>query len=200
MCLWRSRDRENHYKEKAWPRRTSFQPDPNNIIGNSRIDPKKSITSYSPHKTWSNKTVDQSSKGEGSCLEHLRGKFQKFPNAKLKEGIIDGPQIRKMLNDEYFITLMNQKQKAACISFMQVLENILENHKSRGYKKIVAGMVKIFDEVGCLMNLKLRFLFSHLDYFTISLGDNSEEQGERFHKDIKEIEFCQTLKEEKNDK
>lgn len=38
------------------------------------------------------------------------------------------------------------------------------------------------------MNLKLHFLDSHLDYFPENLGHFSEEQGERFHQDIKEME------------
>lgn len=38
------------------------------------------------------------------------------------------------------------------------------------------------------MTYKLHFLYSHLDYFPENLGDYSEEQGERFHQDIKEME------------
>ena len=42
--------------------------------------------------------------------------------------------------------------------------------------------------MGCSMSLKLQFLHSHLDYFPQNLGDYSEEQGERFHQDISEME------------
>ena len=38
------------------------------------------------------------------------------------------------------------------------------------------------------MNLKLHLLYSHIDEFPENLGDYSEEQGERFHQDIKEME------------
>ena len=38
------------------------------------------------------------------------------------------------------------------------------------------------------MSVKLHFLHSHLDFFPDNLGDVSEEQGERFHQDIKDIE------------
>jgi hypothetical protein len=38
------------------------------------------------------------------------------------------------------------------------------------------------------MNLKIHFLNSHLDFLTKNLGAVSEEQGERFHQDIKEME------------
>ena len=35
------------------------------------------------------------------------------------------------------------------------------------------------------MSVKVHFLYSHLDYFPENLGAFSEEQGERFHQDIK---------------
>ncbi|GBL81342.1 hypothetical protein AVEN_143651-1 [Araneus ventricosus] len=38
------------------------------------------------------------------------------------------------------------------------------------------------------MSLKVHFLDSHLDCFPENLGAVSEEQGERFHQDIKEME------------
>ena len=41
------------------------------------------------------------------------------------------------------------------------------------------------------MSLKLHFLHAQMDYFSETLGAVSEEQGERFHQDIKEMERCQ---------
>lgn len=38
------------------------------------------------------------------------------------------------------------------------------------------------------MSVKLHFLNSHVDYFPENLGVVSEEQGERFHQNIKEME------------
>ena len=38
------------------------------------------------------------------------------------------------------------------------------------------------------MSIKFHFLFSHLDTFPDNMGDVSDEQGERFHQDIKEME------------
>lgn len=34
----------------------------------------------------------------------------------------------------------------------------------------------------------MHFLFSHLDHFPPNLGDVSDEQGERFHQDLKIME------------
>jgi hypothetical protein len=49
-------------------------------------------------------------------------------------------------------------------------------------------MLDKFKELGCNMSLKVHFLDSHLDYFPANIGAISEEQGERFHQDIKEME------------
>ena len=49
-------------------------------------------------------------------------------------------------------------------------------------------MLQKFQEQGCLMSIKLRFLHSHLEHFPENHGDYSEEQEERFHQDIKEME------------
>ena len=38
------------------------------------------------------------------------------------------------------------------------------------------------------MSIKVHFLQSHLDRFPENLGDFSEEQGKRFHQDIKVME------------
>ena len=80
------------------------------------------------------------------------------------------------------------RKKAAWISFKEVVENFLGNFKSDNYEKIVKNMLQKFQEQGCLMSIKLHFLHSHLEHFPENLGDYSEEQGERFHQDIKEME------------
>ncbi|KAL7630004.1 UNVERIFIED_CONTAM: hypothetical protein RMT77_019877 [Armadillidium vulgare] len=38
------------------------------------------------------------------------------------------------------------------------------------------------------MSIKIHYLHSHLDNFPENLGDVSDEQGERFHQDIKTME------------
>ena len=46
------------------------------------------------------------------------------------EGVFDRLQIRKILNDQNFIKVMNKKQKAAWTSFKNIMENFPGNHKS----------------------------------------------------------------------
>ena len=42
--------------------------------------------------------------------------------------------------------------------------------------------------MGATTSIKLHFLYSNLDRFPENLGDLSDEQGERFHQDISEME------------
>ena len=52
----------------------------------------------------------------------------------------------------------------------------------------VETMLRHYCALGCNMSLKLHFLHSHLDYILENLGDVSEEQGERLHQYIKDME------------
>lgn len=93
-----------------------------------------------------------------------------------------------MFRDEKFTSKMSALEKNAWLSFRQVSENFLGNPKSPNYKELVEELASNFQKMKCLMNFKLHLLDSHLDYFPENLGDYSEEQGERFHQDLKEIE------------
>ena len=61
---------------------------------------------------------------EGDCFRYLGNKFPSRSDAKLKAGIFDGPQIRKLLNDEKFTDSINDREKAACSSSKEVVENL----------------------------------------------------------------------------
>ncbi|GBN53919.1 hypothetical protein AVEN_37959-1 [Araneus ventricosus] len=92
------------------------------------------------------------------------------------------------MKDENFETQMETNERKAWESFKLVITSFLGNKKDPNYKSIIEEMIKNFRILGCSMSLKVHFLYSHLDYFPESLGAVSEEQGERFHQDIKEME------------
>ena len=125
---------------------------------------------------------------DGTCFQYVRHKFPKISDAKLKEGIFIGPQIRTLLKDENFVNTMTKDQISAWVIFKEVVGNFLGNNKTQNYKVLVGKLVKSYEKLGYLMNLKLYFLHSHFDSFLSNLCDFSEEQGERFHQDIKEME------------
>ena len=50
---------------------------------------------------------------QGQCSIYLHKQFEKLGDANIKEGLFDGPQIRKMFKDQNFIHLMNERDKLA---------------------------------------------------------------------------------------
>jgi len=188
LCMFDSRDRANHYTVKVWPPRTSLTPGSNNVVKRPLVDPAKILLPPLHIKLGLMKQFVKALDKEGSCFKYLESVFKNITLVKLKEGIFDGPQIRKMFRDEEFVKSMNDTEKAAWLSFKDVATKFLGNNKDGNYKSIVENMVGNFKNLGCLMNLKLHFLDSHIDEFPQNLGDFSEEQGERFHQDMKEFE------------
>ena len=65
---------------------------------------------------------------------------------------------------------------------------ILGKKRDQRAEKMVELLIQKFEHGGCRMSLKLHFLFSHFDFFKENLSDYSEEHGERFHQDMKNIE------------
>ena len=64
----------------------------------------------------------------------------------------------------------------------------IKNKKAENYSDLVDEMLEAFCDLVCKMSIKLDYINSHLDQFPENLGDVSEEQGERFHQDLKTIE------------
>ena len=52
---------------------------------------------------------------------------------KLKAGIFDGPQIRKLVNDPDFSISISEIEKNAWDSFLWVIQNFLGNKKADDY-------------------------------------------------------------------
>ncbi|CAH2100954.1 unnamed protein product [Euphydryas editha] len=69
-----------------------------------------------------------------------------------------------------------------------LVEIFLGNKKSENYEEIVNNLLKNFHDMGVNMSLKIHFLHSHLNFFPENLGSMSDEQGERFHQDLRTFE------------
>ena len=48
---------------------------------------------------------------EGQCFQYIMSHFPQLSEAKLKEGIFDGPQIRKLLKGDVFVIKMTLTEK-----------------------------------------------------------------------------------------
>ena len=72
--------------------------------------------------------------------------------------------------------------------FKRICKDFLRNHKAVNYKNVVQDLLTLYKVMGCNMSLKIHFLESHLDFFPENLCKVSDEQGERFHRDITAME------------
>lgn len=124
----------------------------------------------------------------GHGFQYLKDKFPRISEAKIKEGIFVGPQIRKVMNDPAFDGTLNEVETAAWQSFKKVVRNFLGNHKADNYREHIAELLQNYRILGCNMSLKIHFLESHLDFFPDNLGAVSDEHGERFHQEISIME------------
>ena len=60
---------------------------------------------------------------EGEAFKYLKTKFSHLSDAKIKEGIFVGPQIRELFKDESFNRVIEGKEKAAWEAFKTVVHN-----------------------------------------------------------------------------
>lgn len=188
LCLWDSRDRGNHFVKKEWPLRSSFKPGDKNVLYSPLVDPKDVILPPLHIKLGLMKNFVKAMDKEGEGFKYLTLSFPQLSEAKIKEGVFTGPDIRKMIRDPDFEKMLNKKELDAWVSFVKVVKGFLGNKKEDNYKDLVLNLLKTFKAMGCNMSLKIHFLHSHMDFFPENLGAVSDEQGERFHQDIKTIE------------
>jgi len=107
------------------------------------------------------KSVDITGRG----FEYVRNKFPNVSDAKIKEGIFIGPQMRELMQDKQFDEDLNETGRNARLSFERVCKDFLGNHKAANYKDVVQDLLTSYKAMGCNMSLKIHFLESHLDFF-----------------------------------
>lgn len=188
ICLWDSRAKQNHWIKKEWPLRENMVVGKLNVINPPLVSRDRIILPPLHIKLGLMKQFVKALDKNGACFAYITKKFPGLSAEKLKAGIFDGPQIRTLIKDNNFIDCMNNLESVAWKSFVQVVTKFLGNEKADNYVELVNDLLGSFKNLGCNMSIKVHYLHSHLDKFPENLGSYSEEQGERFHQDLKEME------------
>lgn len=188
ICEWDSRARAFHYIRKDWTTRNLLEPGAKNVQNKPLVDPEKILLPPLHIKLGLMKNFVKAMKKDGEAFKYLREKFPRLSEAKVKEGIFVGPQIRELFRDRYFDEVLQGDEKAAWQSFKDVCSNFLGNKRAENYKELVDALLSSYKKLGCNMSLKIHFLHSHLDFFPNNCGAVSDEHGERFHQDISAME------------
>jgi len=82
-----------------------------------------------PHENFV-KGMDKTGRG----FEYVRNKFPNLSDAKLKEGIFIGLQIRELMQDKHFDEELNETERNAWLSFKRICKDFLGNHKVANYQ------------------------------------------------------------------
>ena len=107
-------------------------------------------------------------------------------DAKIKEGIFTGVQIRELMQDKQFDEDLNETERNAQLSFKRICKDFLGNHKAANHQDIVQDLSTSYKAMGCNMSLKIHFLESH--FLPKNLGEVSDKHGEGFHQDVMTME------------
>jgi len=159
-----------------------------NVENQQLVEPSKILLPSMHLKLGLMKNFVKAMNKEEASFTHLRKKFPRPSETKLKEGVFIGPQIRDLIMDEYFDKLLLGDEKAAWDSFKFVVKVFLGNRRAQNYEELVNNLLQSYQKLGCNMSLKIHFLQSHLDFFPENCGAASDEHGERFHQDISSME------------
>ena len=95
--------------------------------------------------------------------------------------MLNVPDIRKLMKNEEFESLLSEQELIAWDSVKSVIENCLGIHRSENWRIHVQDMLTAFKNIGVNMSLKIHFLHYHMDRFESQIPTESDEHGERFH-------------------
>ena len=125
---------------------------------------------------------------DSPVFSFLQLTFPSLSNAKIKEGVFIGLQIRKLFRNDEFNKMLKEDERITWNCLKDVCQNFLGSHRADDYAKLVTNLLHSYEVLGCKMSLKGHFLASHLHFFHKNLGNVYDEHGERFHQDIAAVE------------
>lgn len=84
--------------------------------------------------------------------------------------------VRPLVHDEEFVRKINNKERAAWLPFIAVIQNCKYNKMADNYEILVTHMLLVNHDFGHNMSVKLHFLNSHIDQFPEKLKAVSNKQ------------------------
>ena len=109
-------------QKKDWSARKSLEPGIMNVENQPLVEPGNILLPAMHLRLGLMKNSVKAMNREAAAFTDLREKFPRLSEAKLREGIFIGPQIRDLIKDEYFDKLLQGDEKAAWDSFKSVVK------------------------------------------------------------------------------
>ena len=120
LCLWDSRARKEHWTRKDWPVRSDLIPGSLNVLAPPLVERSKIVFPPLHIKLGIMKQFVKALEKDGDCFKYICRKFPGLSIEKLKAGVFDGPQIRKLMDDAKFFNFMNPTELSAWNAFVNV--------------------------------------------------------------------------------
>jgi len=99
---------------------------------------------------------------------YLKNRFPTISDAKIKEGISVGPQIRELIQDVKSEDQLSEDEKALLQSCKNITTHLSGNHKAENYHDMMTDLIQSYKAMGCNV-LKGAFLDSQSDVFPENL-------------------------------
>lgn len=151
LCEWDSRARKDHYKRKDWPKRKYSTIGIKNVKQTPLVENQKIILPALHIKLGLFKNLVKALDKNGPAFEYLKSFFPNLSNAKIKEGVFVGPQIKKLMNDNEILNVLTSDEAAAFHSFKLVATHFLGNVKSPDYKEVICKLLKDYEKIGRIL-------------------------------------------------
>ena len=163
LCLWNSRADDQHYSRKQWPLREKLTLSINNVIRQPLVLREKILLPTLHIKLGLAKQFVKALKSDSEAFKYVQAMFPKLSQAKMKDGIFTGPQIRQMLDSKELEGKMTALERDAWQSFRSVVHGFLGGNKADNYEDLVETTVNILQAweqdvtKNALLSLPLRF-------------------------------------------
>ena len=141
MCLWDSRAKQQHWTKNCWPTRNALKVGEENFIREPLVEREKIMLPPLHIKLGLIKQFVKAMDKNGGCFKYLCRFFPELSLEKLKAGIFDGPQIRKLISDPNFTKNMTDVELSAWSSFVSLVKNFLGNRKALNCVELVENML-----------------------------------------------------------
>ena len=174
--------------KQNWPKRTKFIVGKKNIEYEPLVKLEKVLLPPLQIKLGLMKQFVKALDKDGDCFKYLCVKCPAITKEKLKASVIDGPQIRRLVNNPAFMSSMQSAELGEWNVFPVKVTKFLGNTKTEYYKLLVSNLLQVLRMLGCNGSVKVHLLHIHVDYFPDNFGAVRQERRERFHQDIKTMQ------------
>ncbi|CAH0547602.1 unnamed protein product [Brassicogethes aeneus] len=148
LCDWDSRYKGDQYAKHDWKMRVESEKRDANRIHKELVPPEKIILPPLHIKLGIVKNFLKVVAKRDEVFRCLRDIFPRISDVKLKNGVLNGPDIRKLVKSEDFDRVLVDNEIVAWSSIKEIIVGLLGKHRSPNYEGSVRRMLDAFSKIG----------------------------------------------------